>query len=54
MKLYVGVTDNDRYRFLRSQPELDEVNFWQPGGMGVGKIPLCQAKEDPLLALERE
>jgi len=32
MKLYVGVTDNDWYRFLRSRPELDQVNFWQPGG----------------------
>ncbi len=32
MKLYVAVTDNDWFRFLRSQPELDEVNFWQPGG----------------------
>jgi len=32
VKLYVGVTDNDWYRFLRSRPELDEVNFWQPGG----------------------
>lgn len=32
MKLYVAVTDNDWFRYLRSQPELDEVNFWQPGG----------------------
>ena len=32
MKLYVGVTDNDWYRFLRSRPDLDEVNFRQPGG----------------------
>jgi putative restriction endonuclease len=32
MKLYVGVTDNDWFRFLRARPELDEVNFWQPGG----------------------
>jgi putative restriction endonuclease len=31
MKLYVGGTHNDWYRFLRSRPELDEVNFWQPG-----------------------
>jgi putative restriction endonuclease len=33
MKIYIGVTDSDWYRFLRSRPELDEVNFWQPGGM---------------------
>jgi len=32
MKLYVGVTDNDWYRFLSQLPNLDEVNFWQPGG----------------------
>ena len=32
MKTYVAVTDNDWYRFLRQRPELDEVNFWQPGG----------------------
>ena len=32
MKLYVGVTDNDWFRFLAARPELDEVNFWQPGG----------------------
>ena len=32
MKLYVGVTDNDWYRFLSQLPNADEVNFWQPGG----------------------
>lgn len=32
MKLYVGVTDNDWYRFLKQLPNVDEVNFWQPGG----------------------
>ncbi len=32
MKAYVAVTDGDWYRFLRDRPELDEVNFWQPGG----------------------
>jgi hypothetical protein len=29
MKLYVGVTDNDWYRFLSQLPNVDEVNFWQ-------------------------
>lgn len=32
MKLYVGVTDNEWYRFLSQLPNVDEVNFWQPGG----------------------
>lgn len=32
MKGWVGVTDGDWYRFLRERPDLDEVNFWQPGG----------------------
>jgi putative restriction endonuclease len=31
MKLYVGVTDNDWYRFLSQLPNVDEVNFWHPG-----------------------
>ena len=32
MKAYVGITDYDWYEFLASRPELEEVNFWQPGG----------------------
>lgn len=32
MKGWVGVTDGGWYRFLRERPDLDEVNFWQPGG----------------------
>ena len=32
MKLWVGVTDGDWFRFLTQYPGLDEVNFWQPGG----------------------
>ncbi len=28
----MAVTDKDWYRFLRHRPDLDEVNFWQPGG----------------------
>lgn len=32
MKLFVGITDWDWYELLASRPELDEVNFWQPGG----------------------
>jgi putative restriction endonuclease len=29
---YVANTDFDWYSFLRAQPFLDEVNFWQPSG----------------------
>jgi putative restriction endonuclease len=29
---YVGVTDDDWYRFLAARPSLTEVNFWRPGG----------------------
>ena len=32
MKGYVGVTDNEWFRFLSSRPDIDEVNFWQPSG----------------------
>ena len=32
MKGFIGVTDNDWFDFLSGQPEIDEVNFWQPGG----------------------
>lgn len=32
MKAYVGVTDGDWYRFLESNTEITEVNFWKPGG----------------------
>lgn len=32
MRAYVGITDYDWYRYLSSRPDLDEVNFWKPGG----------------------
>ncbi len=32
MKLYVGITDEDWFDFLRARPDIDEVDFWQPGG----------------------
>jgi len=32
LRLYIGVTDDQWFRFLRNQPGIDEVNFWQPGG----------------------
>jgi putative restriction endonuclease len=32
MQAYIGVTDFDWFNLLRKIPQLDEVNFWQPGG----------------------
>lgn len=32
MKAYVGVTDSKWWRFLAANPNISEVNFWQPGG----------------------
>jgi putative restriction endonuclease len=32
MRAYVGVTDNNWYRFLAARPAMTEVNFWQPSG----------------------
>jgi putative restriction endonuclease len=32
MRAFIAVTDGDWYDFLRRQPGIDEVNFWQPGG----------------------
>lgn len=49
MKLYVGVTDNDWYRFLSQLPNVDEVNFWQPGGST--QFRALQPGEFPLFKL---
>ena len=32
MKAYIGITDSDWYEYLSAKPDIDEVNFWQPGG----------------------
>jgi putative restriction endonuclease len=32
VRAYVAVTDKDWYQSLAGRPDLDEVNFWQPGG----------------------
>lgn len=32
MKAFVGVTDFDWFSYLSGLPNIDEVNFWQPGG----------------------
>jgi len=37
MRLYVGVTDYDWFNILRNIPQIEEVNFWQPGGNHVFK-----------------
>lgn len=34
MQALVGLTDYDWFRFLSQRPDLDEVNFWRPGGKG--------------------
>jgi putative restriction endonuclease len=40
MRAYVGVTDYDWYSFLASQPGVEEVNFWKPGGeQGFSAVP---------------
>ena len=31
-RFYVGVTDEQWFRFLQAEPSLDEVNFWSPSG----------------------
>jgi putative restriction endonuclease len=39
VKLWVANTDPDWFDFLASQPDIDEVNFWQPsGGTNFGAI----------------
>jgi putative restriction endonuclease len=37
VKFYVGITDYDWFRFLSSIPDVEEVNFWQPGGNRIFK-----------------
>jgi putative restriction endonuclease len=32
IKIFIGVTDLNWFRFLSQRPDIDEVNFWQPGG----------------------
>lgn len=38
MRGFVAPTDFGWYQFLRARPELDDVNFWQPGGPDFGAI----------------
>jgi putative restriction endonuclease len=32
LKAFVGITDFEWFTYLSELPEIDEVNFWQPGG----------------------
>jgi len=34
MNGWIGVSGNDGPAFLSRELEIDEVNFWQPGGNG--------------------
>ncbi|RNL86923.1 HNH endonuclease [Halostreptopolyspora alba] len=33
MKGYVGITDDDWYRYLAEHPEITEINFWKPSDL---------------------
>ncbi len=35
MRAFIGITDRDWFELLRAESQLDEVNFWQPGGQRV-------------------
>jgi putative restriction endonuclease len=37
LKAFIGVTDDEWFSFLSSLPGIDEVNFWQPGGVHIFK-----------------
>lgn len=32
LKAYIGITDQSWFEYHRSKKDLDELNFWQPGG----------------------
>lgn len=38
INLYVGNTDNDWFDFLAAEPDLTEVNFWQPSDTAFHRI----------------
>jgi len=46
VKAFVAITDQEWFEFLRGQPGLTEVNFWQPGG---GRQFRALAPGQPLL-----
>lgn len=54
MKGFVGVTDNDWFAFLAQQPDIDEVNFWQPGGTGYSDFILKKGKSFDVLYSKKQ
>ena len=38
MKAYIGITDLEWFTYLSSIPQIDEVNFWQPGGKQLFRV----------------
>ena len=44
MRGFIGNTDYDWYRFLAAQPDVVEVNFWQPSGGGGRFVALSPAE----------
>jgi putative restriction endonuclease len=38
VSLYIGNTDNDWFDFLAAEPELSEINFWQPSDKAFHRI----------------
>lgn len=38
MRGFVSPTDHGWYQFLRARPEIDEVNFWRPGGVSFSAL----------------
>jgi putative restriction endonuclease len=51
MNAYVAVTDRDWFDFLSSQPDVDEVNFWQPHTWG-GEFGVLRRGEPMLFKLK--
>ena len=54
MKSYVGITDGDWFDLLRAQPDLDEVNFWQPGGNRRFRLLTPPAREREVVLVGRK
>ncbi|MEX2193907.1 MAG: HNH endonuclease [Thermoleophilaceae bacterium] len=38
MRGFLAPTDHGWYQYLRARPELEEVNFWRPGGAGFSAL----------------
>ena len=52
MNAYVAVTDLDWFTFLSAQPDVDEVNFWQPKPWG-GQFGVLRRGEPLLFKLKQ-